>query len=166
MLRNIECLNSVTRWRHIVMSLKRRSVHGGGEHLYPAKYWPPNDAGISFIVYNYAKNALNVQVVRRKETKFGLDCIFLTLCAGKSAFSLVSPVTMRLSSPRGDQGGQRNICSVKNILNLNRSWIWTRGHCMGIVTDTAFQRLHLVAAAERSKSESRSPPNIPKRFWC
>ena len=85
--------------------------------------WPvlaPNDAAVRFIVYNYAKNAFNVQVVTSKETKFGPDCIFLTLCAGKSAFSPVSPDTLS-QCPCLYQEGTRHICSVKNILNLNRS---------------------------------------------
>ena len=104
------------RWRHIVISPNRRSVQERGAPV-SCQILASNDAGVSFIVYNYAKNALNVQVVRRKETKFGLDCIFLTLCAGKSAFSPVSPVTMRLSSPRGDQG--KGIFVVWRIF-----WIW------------------------------------------
>ena len=73
------------------VSVKRRSVQ---EVRAPVSSLAPNDAAVRFIVYNYAKNAFNVQVVTSKETKFGPDCIFLTLCAGKSAFSPVSPDTL------------------------------------------------------------------------
>ena len=99
------------------MSVKRRSVQ---EVRAPVSSLAPNDAAVRFIVYNYAKNAFNVQVVTSKETKFGPDCIFLTLCAGKSAFSPVSPDALS-QCPCLHQEGTRHICSVKNILNLNRS---------------------------------------------
>ena len=99
----------------------------------------PNDAAASFIVYNYAKNALNVQVVRSKETKFCPDCIFLTLCAGKSAFSPVSPVALSQCPCLHQEGTrQRHICSVKNILNLNRSWPRDIALALG-TRDTAFK---------------------------
>ena len=101
------------------VSVKRRSVQGVRAPV-SCPILAPNDAAVRFIVYNYAKNAFNVQVVTSKETKFGPDCIFLTLCAGKSAFGPVSPDTLS-QCPCLHQEGTRHICSVKNILNLNRS---------------------------------------------